>query len=179
MLESSLSLNHNFLQPNKFRLVLGRFPNVQYRCTASTLPGISLPRLSQPSMFAEQPIPGTTLQYDDLELTFQVDEDLKNWLEIHDWMRAIGKPTDFAERRRVQPNVNSARSNGAQVYTDATVIVLSSHNNPTYEIQYKDCWPQRLTPIRWATTTDGQEIIVATVTLPYTYYDIIPIGVNL
>jgi hypothetical protein len=170
-LENVLSTNSNLLQPNKFRLVLGNFPNVVYRCTAVELPGITLGRIEQTSPFAVRPIPGDKLIYDDLELTFQVDEDLKNWLEIHNWMRAIGKPKDFRERRKVQPNPLNAQT--GQVYSDATVIVLSPKNNPLYSIEYKACWPSRLTPIRWAADTDANEIIVATVTLPYIYYDIV------
>ncbi len=172
-LSSILSRNTNLLQPNKFRLVFGQFPNVVYRCMGTNLPGISLGRLVQTSPFAARPIPSSKLIYDDLELTFAVDEDMKNWLEIHNWMRAIGKPTSYEERRRIQPNPNNIFS--GQEYTDAIVLVMSSKNNPTYEIQFKDTWPMRLTPIEWKTTTDAAEVIVATVTLAYLYYDVVPL----
>lgn len=177
MLNSYLSFNTNLLQPHKFRVTFSRFPNVTYRCTSTSLPGISLGRIEQPSPFVTRPLPGDKLIYDDLELTFQVDENLKNWLEIHDWMRAIGKPTSYSERQKIQPNAKNVFT--GQVYCDAVVIPLSSQNNPLYEIQYKDCWPQRLTPIKWAVNSSSEEIIIATVTLPYLYYDIVPIKTDL
>ena len=35
---------------------------------------------------------GDTLDFEDLEITFLVNEDLSNYREIHDWMIGIGFP---------------------------------------------------------------------------------------
>jgi hypothetical protein len=168
-----LSENNNLLQPTKFKLVLGRFPNLVYFCQETELPGISLPSVIQPSPFADRPMPGDKLVYDDLPLTFMVDENLQNWLELHNWLRALGKPTTYVERQSLRPP--GGKGLGKE-YCDASVMILSSHNNPTYEIQYKDCFPINLTPIRWSTQSSANQVLVATVVLKYLYYDIIKVN---
>lgn len=177
MSDSILSQNHNLLQPTKYRLVLARLPNVVYWCQETELPGINLPDTAiQVSPFVTRYTPGDKLEYEPLSLSFQVDELLQNWLEIHNWMRALGKPTDYAERRSlaIQGGIKGTRTN--LDYSDATIVVLSAKNNPTYEIQYKDCWPTQLTPIKWSAADSANDIITAQVTFRYLYYDIVRVS---
>ena len=45
-------------------------------------------------------LPGDTISFSDLEITFLVDENLENYREIHGWMYGIGFPksrTQFAD----------------------------------------------------------------------------------
>ena len=42
-------------------------------------------------------LPGTTLNYSALNMTFLVDENLENFEEIHGWIRGLGFPESYTE----------------------------------------------------------------------------------
>ena len=52
--------------------------------------GIALANTTQPTPLADIPIPGETITFSDLEVTFLVDENLENYREIHGWMYGLG-----------------------------------------------------------------------------------------
>ena len=167
-----LTKNPNLIQQTKFRLMFTRMKNVTYFCTQAKIPGISLARVDQPSPFVDRPTPGDKLVYDEVDITFNLDEDLTNWREGHDWMRALGKPTDFAERRQVTPPSLAAGFFQRREYSDATLLILTSHNNGNIEVQFKDTFPISLTGIDFDSTTSAHETLTATVRLAYFYYDL-------
>ena len=119
--------NPNFLQPNKFQLNFGRSPNVRYFCQSLSVPGISLSEIPQTNPFVDVYVPGEKAIYDLLNITFVVDEELKSWLEIHDWIRAMTFPKEFAEYRNLgklnkyATNIPTAKPQ----YSDSTVTLLS------------------------------------------------------
>ena len=43
------------------------------------------------------PVPGDKLTYADLTLSFFVDEDLENYIEVHNWLRGLGFPESIQE----------------------------------------------------------------------------------
>ena len=44
------------------------------------------------------PLPGTRLEFEDLQVEFLVDEDLQNLMEIHKWLYGIGYPDSFLDQ---------------------------------------------------------------------------------
>jgi hypothetical protein len=166
--DSVLTTNSNLLQTTKFRLVFNRIPNVEYFLTEVNLPGVSLPRNVQPTPFRDRPVPGDKLDWEELRLVFNVDENLKNWQELYNWIRGLGKPTNFGEYSKIKKESN--------VYSDAVLMPLSSHNNVTYKIHFKDAWPQNLSGIRWTTQGSANEPIISEAVFQYLYYDIETVG---
>ena len=49
--------------------------------------------------------PGEKPIYDLLNITFLIDEDMKGWLEIHDWLRAMTFPESYEDYRKL-PKLN-------------------------------------------------------------------------
>jgi len=66
-------------------------------CQSASIPEISLGEIPVPNYLVPIPAEGN-FRYSPLSLTFLVDEDLENYIQIHNWMRALGVPTDFKER---------------------------------------------------------------------------------
>ena len=82
----------DYAEPTKFRFSISKLPKVEYFCTAANIPGISLGSAEQPTPLKDIPIPGDKLSYDNLEITFLIDENLENYREIHGWLTGIGFP---------------------------------------------------------------------------------------
>ena len=164
--------NPNFLQPNKFQLNFSRLPNMQYFCQSVTLPGISMSEVPQNTPFLDVYLPGEKAIYDLLNITFMVDEMLTSWKEVHDWIRAMTFPVDFSEYRNL-PNLNPNRIPTLKPqYSDATITVLSSSNNPIYKFIFYDVFPTTLSTIILSSTDGPDSIPTSDATFRYSYYDI-------
>ncbi len=166
--------NPNFLQPNKYQLNFGRSPNVRYFCQSLSVPGISLSEIPQNNPFVDVYVPGEKAIYDLLNITFIVDEELKSWLEIHDWIRAMTFPKEFEEYKKLD-RLNKYTTNIPTVkpqYSDATITLLSSSNTPYYNFRFYDVFPTTLSTFVMSATDSPDTIITADATFRYSYFDV-------
>lgn len=166
--------NPNPLQPNKFSLSFTRTPNVQFFCQTVSVPGIALSEVPQTTPFVDVYVPGEKAIYDILNITFIVDENLESWREIHDWIRAMTFPHDFTEYQSLATLGRNAsgRSVSKPQYSDATLNILTSNNNPNYSFKFYDCFPTSLSNFVMSATDSSDTVITADVTFRYSYYDI-------
>ncbi|MEE3228049.1 MAG: hypothetical protein VX237_03000, partial [Chloroflexota bacterium] len=77
--------NLNLLQTVAFETNFLRIPNVSYFCQSVNIPGMVLGTALQPTPFSDIPIEGEKLTFDQLNISFLVDEDLQNYQEIYSW----------------------------------------------------------------------------------------------
>ncbi len=82
--------NKNFLSPLNFKFSLKRAPHVNFFIQAVNLPGLSLPEIDVSNPLIRVPYAGDHLLYDELQITYKVDENLRNYMELHEWIRALG-----------------------------------------------------------------------------------------
>jgi hypothetical protein len=166
--------NPNVLHPNKFQLNFARLPNLQYFCQAVSIPGISLSEIPRNTPFVDTYMPGEKAIYDLLSITFYVDEDLRGWKEIHDWIRAMTFPTNFDEYKQLGKlnTYTLASSTNKPQYTDAHVTLLTSSNNPNILFTFYDLFPVSLSTFIVSSTDSPENTITADVTFRYNYYDI-------
>ena len=161
--------NPNFLSPLNFKFSIKRAPHINFFVQKINLPAISLPTIETPNPFVKIPQPGEHLDYADLTLSFRVDENLQNYLEIHNWIRALGKPKDFSEYKALAQNPNYT---GDGLRSDLTLMILSSAKNPNYEIVFTDAYPYDISELSFDTTKSDVEFIEATATFKYILFEI-------
>ena len=75
--------NKNFLSPLNFRFQIKRAPHINFFIQQVNIPGIGVPEVQTPNPMVQIPYPGEHLTYDTLSITFAVDEDLHNYMELH------------------------------------------------------------------------------------------------
>jgi hypothetical protein len=163
--------NPNFLQPNKFILNFTRLPNVRYFCQSVSVPGISLSETPITNPFVDIYSPGEKAIYDLMNITFMIDEDLKAWLEIHDWIRAMTFPKEYAEYRNL-PRLSGKQENNFPQFSDATITLLSSKNNPIYNFKIYDCFPTSLSTFVMSASDSPDTIMTADATFRFAYFDV-------
>ena len=78
---------------------------------------------------------------------------MSSYTEMYDWMRRVLDTPELPAMRR------NFRKQQAPTYSDITVSILSSHNNKTKEISYKDCVPVALGDITFESTATGTEFV--------------------
>lgn len=163
--------NTNNLVGNKFQVSFKRLPNMTYFCQSANLPGISLSEVPRNTPFVDLYLPGEKLIYEILNFTFVIDEDLKSWLEIHDWMRALTFPKDYSEYKNL-PNLNQFTNKQRPQYSDATVTILTSSLNTNYSVKLYDCFPIGLSSIIFSSSDSPENILTADASFRYSYFDI-------
>lgn len=161
----NLTQNLNFLSPLGFRFVMNRAPNIEYFCQAATLPTISMVETIQTNPFNNIPRPGDRISYEPFTLTFRVDEEMKNYLEIFNWITGLGHPENFNQYKKLE----SSRSG---VYSDGSMIILSSNNNPIVRISFEDMFPLSLSPLTFDVTQTDIEYLQAEVTFRYRQFTV-------
>lgn len=158
--------NKNFLSPLGFKFIIQKTPNVNYFVQSVNLPDVNLGDTVLPTPFRRVPVAGDHIEYGDLQLTFKVDESLKNYLEIFNWMTAIGFPDNFDQHKEVDPKFVKTGSGGG-VYSDGTLVILSSAMNPIHEVMFSDMYPTSLTDFIFDTRSTDVDYIEATATFKF------------
>ena len=82
----------DYLSPTQFKFNIHQLPKVEFFCTAANVPAINLGEAIFPTPYKQIPVMGDTLTYDNLSISFIVDENLENYIELHEWLTAIGFP---------------------------------------------------------------------------------------
>ena len=140
--------NINPLADVQFKFDVAALPNTSFFIQTVNLPGIALEgaSIATPQLQNFSRHTGI-ITYEALEVTFMIDEYLKNWQEIHEWI--VGDEDK---------------------YTSAVLTILSSSMNPTMEIHFKDIFPTSLSAIPFDSTTTDPVYQVATISFNYTEY---------
>jgi len=161
--------NKSFLSPIGFRFACRRLPHVNYFCTSATIPDISLGGSSAvDNPFVKLPVPGDKLEFGKLNLTFRVDEDMENFQEIYKWLIALGYPDNFGQRAALGRTTSSA----GDVYSDGSLMIMTSSMTPNIEISFTDMYPSSLSSLEFDIEGTDIEYLKATVSFTYRKYDI-------
>ena len=101
--------NRNFLSPIGFKFTLAKEPKVTFFSNSARIPEITLGTAIQPSYLKDIDVPGDKLQYGDFALRFLVDENMVNYMKIHNWMRGLGYPETTKEYKDLTTNSQRIR----------------------------------------------------------------------
>lgn len=166
--------NINPLSPNGFSFSISKLPSVNYFCQQVNLPGIMIgePSLSNP--FVTQPIPGEHLTYEPLVVQFLVDEQMTNYQSIYNWIVALGFPNNYEQYTNfINADQRGVIGELAKNYSDATLSILGSDNNPVQTVQFIDLFPTSLDSITFLSTSTDVQYLVGNATFRYGYYKFI------
>ena len=123
--------NRNFLSPVGFLLDLEIFDGVDFFCQSASIPEIAMPFAEVQTPYRNVPIVSSGgVSYGDLNVRFIIDEDLKNYLVIHNWIKEYG----LAEKR----------ADSADAYSNARLQIMTSHNNVNHIVEFRNMFPVEL-----------------------------------
>ncbi len=147
--------NPNPLQSHVGTLVLKRTPNLTYFVQDIQLPGVNLSPAVVWTHRDRIPHPGDSFSRGLLSIEFKIDEDLKGYDEIYDWMVGLVAPNNDEEYARLKNNDRKSLSNQEGIFSDLTVILNNSSHKPNRRYVFHDCWPTSLSGLRLS-NRDGQ-----------------------
>lgn len=173
---SNLPANKNFLSPLGFTFSIKKTPGVNYFVQSASIPGFSLGTVDFDTPFVKIPYPGDHIAFEPLNITFRVDEEMRNYFEIFSWMKATGFPDEFNQYQSMSDIAKyrgtAQKMTGEGQFSDASLIILNSVKAPIIEVTFTDLFPTTLSEISFDTRNTDVDYIDATVTFSYRKFDL-------
>lgn len=154
--------NKNFLSPIGFQFAIQRLPHVNYFCTSASIPEVSMGEAEIQNPFIKLPKPGEKLSFGQLNLRFRVDEDMKNFQEIFDWLVGLGYPDNFDQRANLIA--------GSHIYSDASLLITTNQYKPNIDITFIDLHPTSLSAVEFNIEQGDVDYLNADVSFAYRRY---------
>ena len=153
---ATLTTNKNFLSPVgfQFKINSNQYPNLEYFAVAATLPGVNMSATQTPYKGVNLQFTGDRLAFEDLSLRVNVTENLENYIETFDWLHSIAHS-----------------KNSEELKVDATLLILSSHNNVVKEVEFKGVFPTSLSPIDFDAQAESIQYVQMDITFSYTNFE--------
>ena len=178
----------DYSSPTQFRFLINQLPKVQYFTVSASVPGLTLGDATYATPLKDIPLPGEKITYDDLTITFIVDENLENYIEIHNWLTSLGFPKDrsqFKTFRESTSNLKNATvgtstdigdvkpsTPDTPMFSDCVLTILSNKNNPVAECRFADCFPTSLGALEYSQNQTDVDYLTVDVTFKYKIYEI-------
>ena len=163
--------NRNFLSPIGFQFSLNKVPKATFFSNSARIPEITLGTAVQPVYLKNIDIPGDKLQYGDFTLRFLVDEDLVNYMSIHNWLTGLGYPESTEQFKKATTNTEGLRDN-EEIFSDGSLSILNSNYRTTAIVKFRDLFPISLTSLEFEATDTDVNYFTAEVSFKYTIYEI-------
>lgn len=151
--------NLNNATMNNFRFGIQGLPTFEYFVTDVNLPSLTMGEAVQANPLIDRPLPGDKITYGEVSIEFLVDEEFRNWQEIHDWMISLGSPK----------SLDQYKSN--EVYKDATLTLLTNSMNPMMEITFIDMFPTSLGDLQFG-SAGAADSLIGSASFRFRAYDI-------
>ena len=186
MADTSQPTVNDYATGTQWRLAFNRLPKTTWFCRAANIPGISLGEASYPTPMLDTFVTGDKLTFENLNITFIVDEELQNYRELWDWLVGLGSPVSHSQwESELAKGDGAIRQFGTEdadprtkstyeesnLYSDATLIVYNSKNIPKVDVKFKNMFPTSLSALEYSQELTDVEYFKASATFRYLYYE--------
>jgi len=169
--------NRNFLSPIGFKFTLAKDPKVAFFSYSTRIPEINLGTAIQPSYLKDIDVPGDKLTYGDFYFKFLVDENMENYMAIHNWLTGLGYPETTQNYKDLLLEEDGIMD-PKKAYSDGSLHVLNSNYRSVSVIKFKDLFPISLSSLEFEAGDSDINYFTAEANFKYTVYNILDINGN-
>ena len=166
---SNTPQNRNFLSQLNYKFIIKKAPNVNFFLQNVNIPSVQLVQVDTGNPFVKTPYPGDHIDFGVLKVSFKVDEDLQNYLEIFNWLKGLGFPEKYQQYNDIasQPSYS-----GETIVSDISLIINASTKTPNYEFSFIDAFPISLSEIQFNNIDNTVNYVNAEAVFKYTYFTV-------
>jgi hypothetical protein len=164
--------NRNFLSPVGFKFSLSKYPKVAFYCNSAKIPDIILGTETQNTYLKDIDVPGDKITYGDFSLKFLIDEDMVNYMSIHNWITGLGFPESAEQYKKLVSNQDGVQDSNL-AFSDGTLYILDSNFNANIVVKFKDLYPVSLGAVEFDATRPDIQYFTSEVVFKYTIYSIL------
>ena len=184
----------DYASPIQFKFTCIKLPMVEFFCQTASVPGITLGTAEMETPLKSIPLPGDKITYQDLNVSFIVDENLNNYKELHDWIIGLGFPQNHTQYTNLvsagkdrfptsdvgigtnPDNVVPQVVDDGASYSDATMTILNSKNIAKTEVRFHNVYPTQLGALQYDIKASDVNYLTVNATFNYMYYEIVQIS---
>lgn len=170
--------NPNFLSPLGFNFSIKKLPNTNYFVQSVNVPSVQMGDAIMPTPFVNIPAIGDRITYAEFQVSFKVDEDLRNYIELYDWMVQLGFPESFDQAKNIYGTGTSVDFRIDGPYSDATITILNSAMRPNLEVLFEDAYPISLSDLQFSATAPSVDYIECQATFRYKLFRILRLATS-
>jgi len=148
----NLGLRSNYI------LTFQKINNVAYYTQSLSIPAITMGEAFVSNKVMDYNIPGSKLTFDKLIIEFLVDENLNNYTQLFNWMMEMRGPDNCKQQ---------------DVYSDATITILTNNKNPLKKFNFIDVFPITLDVLSFDYTGSATDPQTCNVTFSYSHFKIL------
>jgi len=178
--------NKNFQSQLNFDFKIHRLPHVNFNLQKANIPGVELGPVAVPTVLNKHYVPGDEITFNLLEVEFIVQEGMRDWFELRQWLVSLGFPDTFKRYQDVRrgrlkdldgkpvksSNLNPFQPKLGDLYSQISLFVLTSKENVYLEATFTNAFPISLSDLNFATTDNEIKYITATARFRYDTYDV-------
>jgi hypothetical protein len=157
----SIQQDYNSLKTNAFNFVLSRIPETAFRVQACNLPSVYIPTPEENPPGILQSWSGTDSRFEELTIKFVVDENLRNYRELYNWITM--------QRYAARTNEVAPQFLESELYSDGALITLTNASNPNIVFSFKNLFPISISELSFDTTVPVTQI-TCQVVFRYSYF---------
>jgi len=167
--------NRNLLSPVGFKLTLNTKRKIDFFSNTATIPALTLGTALQTTPLRNLDVPGDELLYDDFQIEFLVDEDLVNYMVVHNWLTGLGFPESYQEFKTLTTDPEQQKDDKLQ-FCDGSLHILNSNLRDIAIVKFKDLFPVSLSGLEFRATDDDINYFTAQATFKYMMYNILDVN---
>lgn len=162
----------NFLSPLGAKFVIKKLPTVNFFVQRVAIPSLTVGEFPIGTPFsAKLQMPGDLVTFGDLVITFRVDENMDNYIEIFNWIKSFTRIDNFNDSTAWNNEADTSMSDD-KVFSDGTLTVLNSAMNPNRFITFTDMFPTSISDVPFDTTLTDVDYVETTATFKFRKFDI-------
>lgn len=164
--------NINGLSPNSWQFNIMKLPQLSFYSQTVNLPRVTNGAPEQATRLTNIPWHGDKLIFEALNLTFLIDEEMKNYNGLFNWMVALSPDIDNSQYKNfIVDETKEFAFTDSEFKSDATLQILDSHNSPIRTVRFVDAFPTSLqTSTVFSSTNADVVYLVGIATFAYTLY---------
>lgn len=164
--------NLNILSSISFQFFIRRAPHINFFIQTAKVPGIELGVAVEHTPFSNLNYPGEHMEWEDLSIQFLVDEDIKGYFEIFNWLTALGRPDDsrgFFQLTQQKPESSLG------IYSDLSLLINDSKRNLNIQCDFEDGFPTALSSMNFDVTQTDLNFMPIEARFTYRRFNIYPV----
>ena len=183
---------YDYAQSNQFKVYLPIFPLTEWFVVNCNIPGVTMGQGVVATPLTDVPFIGDKLTYDQFSMTFLVDEKMKNFIELHDWLINMAAPQknsqfmaqtsdyvlDAGQRTKFYTDIEgvstqvTGNTSDRELYCDIQIFILSSKNNPVTKFTLQNAFPVSLSALDYSSQDSDTNYVQCNVSFAFPFYTI-------
>jgi len=167
----------SFAAPQHFFIAIEKLPDVVYTVQQANVPVISAGEAALANPFNQtRSVPGDTLDYSQLDVTFLLDKEMKGYRQILKWMKGMINPESFDQfnnytKENVKARPDAREPGFLNTMSNMSLFAADADLKPIAEWKFIDAFPIALDGPQYDSSNPQVDYLTSTSSFKFLYFE--------